>query len=751
MLVGRARRVALSIAVVCPAFALSCLDRPVSSVAPQLKASFSSVLKQDAIDKVDVLVVVDNSSSMADKQAYLSQAVPDLVARLVEPRCLPDGGGAPVARDGSGACPQGSKEEFRPVHDMHVGVISTSLGPRLGDTCDPNNPADPNFGKNHYDDAAHLLNRAGADEHAQAAMGTASYLAWLPPVPENAGKPAPEGSVALTDKSLLISAFQDAIVGVHQNGCGIESQLEAFYRFLVQPDPYDHLDGSSGRAAWVGVDSAILSQRKAFLRPDSLVVILALTDENDSEVDVRALGGSANLFMSRAWDPPRGASPCAVDPNDPACTSCALLGANAGSDPTCAKGPYSAWSDWGFDMNLRHVDMKQKYGLDVQYPLSRYVDGLRALTVPDRRGEYPKPGGGYVGQANCDNPLYAASLPDPQVTDPDALCHLPHGPRTPDMVYFAHIGGVPSSLLHVDPSDPAYGTVADADWRRILGKDPAHFDTSGIDPHMVESFSPRAGLPPPSAASNADPVSGREWLTDAYGRVDLEYACTFPLASPRVCADPKDTACDCAGADSRPSTQVPSVCDPASPTTQRFAKAYPTVRELELAKDLGTQGIVSSICPAHVTEQSPGDPLYGYRPAMNAIVDRLKSHLAAQCLPQPLSLEGDLAPCLVIEELTGGSAKSCADVPGLSALSPEAQKQFDGQRLAQGEAKTAAELPLACALAQIPSAASTSCESSTAPGWCYVKGGECAQAIRFSQVSQPQTGTKLTLECLEKY
>jgi hypothetical protein len=34
------------------------------------------------------------------------------------------------------------------------------------------------------------------------------------------------------------------------------------------------------------------------------------------------------------------------------------------------------------------------------------------------------------------------------------------------------------------------------------------------------------------------------------------------------------------------------------------------------------QGVIGSICPQHVTEQSAGDPLYGYRPAMNMLISR---------------------------------------------------------------------------------------------------------------------------------
>ena len=67
------------------ASAAGCLTRPVAQLEPTTKVSFTTAFKQTAVDKVDLLVLVDNSSSMGDKQAYLSQAVPDLVKRLVQP------------------------------------------------------------------------------------------------------------------------------------------------------------------------------------------------------------------------------------------------------------------------------------------------------------------------------------------------------------------------------------------------------------------------------------------------------------------------------------------------------------------------------------------------------------------------------------------------------------------------------------------------------------------------------------------
>jgi hypothetical protein len=69
--------------------------------------------------------------------------------------------------------------------------------------------------------------------------------------------------------------------------------------------------------------------------------------------------------------------------------------------------------------------------------------------------------------------------------------------------------------------------------------------------------------------------------------------------------------------------ELPPICDQTTQTLQTGAKAYPTVRELLLAKLLGTQGIVASICPDHVAEDAPGDPLWGYRPAIGILISRL--------------------------------------------------------------------------------------------------------------------------------
>src|SRR5450432_1999086 len=112
-------------AAVCLALEVSsgCLDRPVSATPPITRTSFTKSIDESAIDKVDLLFDIDNSASMADKQAFLARAIPDLITRLVTPNCV-DANKKPtgkvVAADGTCATGQ---PEFAPIHDMHIGIV----------------------------------------------------------------------------------------------------------------------------------------------------------------------------------------------------------------------------------------------------------------------------------------------------------------------------------------------------------------------------------------------------------------------------------------------------------------------------------------------------------------------------------------------------------------------------------------------------------------------------------------------------
>jgi hypothetical protein len=901
------------------AFEGGCLDRPVAAIEPLTKTNYSNVVAQNAVDQLDILFDIDNSASMGDKQTLLELAIPDLIHRLVNPLCLDDVTNVSKGYSAGGICPTGQTREFNPVHDMHLGIVSSSLGSRGGNLCPPGqttNNGMPFFDGmpsifSHTDDQGHLLGRSALSplaggtfptnaetEVSSPVVGAPSttvqaqdFIDWFP-MPPSASDPialvgvqALSPATLITDPTALETDFANLVTGVHAFGCGIESQLESWYRFLVQPDPYASIApaGSPSPGSWVGYDQTILQQRHDFLRPNSLVAILVLSDENDSEIDTRSYGGYGANFMTSglplyeggpSFQPARGTTACLTVPDSPACMSCLSTSAPM-SDANCALGPYTSGVDWGNDANLRHVHMKQKYGFDhLQYPIQRYYLGLTSPTVPDRDHEYPPSTnrnptyqggirflGGTPSQLNCTNPLFAPPLADGSTSLPDGsdlssatLCNTAHpavlgrgrftasagGPQP--LVFFAHIGGVPHQLLQsqvgvdcpagkLQEDCPQKDTLAQADWVKILGAgaaaatfdsaptvDPAAY--AGIDPHMIEDYQPRTGSglvasPPQPLGGGPDPINGREWVTDtatpshANLPVDREYACIFPLvdattgaATPRDCSNSADfvnqEACDCStkGLLSASPTAIPAVCGqcPGTGSTtcsqagtdynlQYYAKAYPTIREIELVHLMGSQGILSSLCPIHPNYKNGDseDPVFGYRPAVTSIINRLKTALTSTCLPARLTpaattVENDplgcgtgdaCVQCLILATLSPTDKTSCAGYAalGLPLRSPS-QEVLANYAFQQGDAGIAGTV---CEVAQIPYVAddagdSSSCKNDSRLGWCYVQGpvaGEgCAaahtpQAIVFSQGSDGQqtslpNGSSVSLQCLEQ-
>ncbi|HRH00414.1 MAG TPA: hypothetical protein PLR99_29420, partial [Polyangiaceae bacterium] len=139
------------------------------------------------IDRLDLLLVIDNSRSMGDKQALLSEAVPDLIHSLVTPNCV-DGDGKPTGDRADPAAEEGKecargKAEFKPVVDLHVGVVSSAMGGFGSDACAPDvqNPTNITLSA-HNDDRGQLINRAGAKELAIGNASPSNFLSWFPGV-----------------------------------------------------------------------------------------------------------------------------------------------------------------------------------------------------------------------------------------------------------------------------------------------------------------------------------------------------------------------------------------------------------------------------------------------------------------------------------------------------------------------------------------------------------------------------------------
>ena len=579
--------------------------------------------------KVDLLFMIDNSSSMADKQSILSQVVGDLLRRLMNPACVdPITGLVLGPRRSDGTCAAG-EEDFNPILDLHVGIISSSLGShgaRLSNGQDVCPDLDPSTNP-HNNDNAHLLVRTlvnGVEGIALQAEG--GFLSWS----------------GTGNSETIVASFQSMVIGVGQHGCGYEAQLESIYRFLNEPNPYASIavtgsNGSNpGETVLTDTDALLLQQRRDFLRPDSLVAVVAVTDENDCSINdsfpqgFYALLPPVSSALGQISQLQRGTSACDTNPNDPCCVSCAQALPAGCTDTACQDGG-SVLARAIDAENVRCFDQKRRYGVDFLYPVERYIQGFTQAEVSDLRS-------GQLAKNSLFSDLGCVNGKDQSGNDCVAA-----PARDPRLVFFTAIVGVPWQDIAVDPNDLTKGyktarQIAEQNiWSSIIGDPKPGGGAPPIlpsDPHMIESIAPRPGLPGPDSPATADSINGHDWETSGAvpPNADLQFACTFPLPSPEVCP-PATPDCDCSDNLSGMGGTVQDYKSPLcqDPTnngyghTQFRGKAYPGLRELRVLEGLGDQAIAASICPVNVTDSTRAD--FGYRPAIAALINRIRAPL----------------------------------------------------------------------------------------------------------------------------
>jgi hypothetical protein len=631
-----------------------CLDRPVAPATPQVAARVLTDMKQNKISKIDLLFMIDNSSSMADKQAILSQAVPDLVKRLIEPKCVDKVTGMVVGDAVNNQCTTGVLD-FEPIKDIHIGIISSSLGAHgASGVCDDASDVRDKRMNPHNNDRGHLITRDKNDDTV-ATFGNKGFLTY---------NPSTMG--ALGTVAQVVQPFRTMVEGVGQHGCGYEASLESIYRFLIDPEPFNILEidtsrRPTGEAKLVGIDQELLKQRADFLRPDSLVSIMIVTDENDCSV----VDGDQGFYplLSRPGGGSilgRGTSACLTNPNDACCFNCNVQETPTGcqpatNDPECTKSVATEAED---SRNLRCFNQKQKYGQSFLYPVKRYIDGFSNAKVPNRKGEL------------VDNPLYSDLL-----CKPESDCQAA---RDKSLVLVAGITGVPWQLISKDPNTLAGGYKSakelhdDKLWVKLVGTpgNETSAPTPPRDPHMIESVTPRIGLAGPGSGATADPIHGHEWepsKLEGSPNSDLQYACTFALPAPKPC-DLGGSDCDCTGTPTELANTKNPLCQAGADFTrnQLRAKAYPGTRILQVLEGLDpAQAIVASICPVHVDMNRIDAPDYGYTPAIQTLISRLRVLLRGQCLPRPIEVKPDgTVPCIVIEAFKSNGACACDGIPG---------------------------------------------------------------------------------------
>jgi hypothetical protein len=546
-------------------------------------------------------------------------------------------------------------------------VITSSLGGNGGTLCAPEHgEAYWNVTQN---DRGHLIARTGRGFDAPpATWNGVGFLSWDP---EGSARNPQNLAPGESDPGALQANFENLVSGAGEQGCGYEASLEAWYRFLVDPDPplevvYD--PGPPPATVAQGLDTVLLDQRAQFLRPDSLVAIIMLSDENDCSVIDHSIGYLVGDPHDGAM--PRATSQCDTDPNHPCCLSCIQASwpsdcADPRTDPNCQAGMFHGDVDDSNDrLNLRCYRQKKRFGLDLLHPTTRYVQALTAHELTTRAGE------------PIANPLFSENHP----YYPDLVPRMDSS-----LIFLAGIVGVPwqdiaTEASLVDPDTLRYLNAEEIAelgiWDQILGQPDASPPVPPADPFMVESVAPREGtnprtgigMSPPSPTSGGNGINGHEYTVTNNG--DLQYACIFPLAAPRDCAEtPEGEGCDCRS--NRESENRP-LCDG---TTQTHAKAYPGTRFLEVLRDYGANSVVASICPKNpdCAPEDAADPDCGYNPAVAAIIDRLKVPLNGTCLPRQLATDSNgLVLCQVVEVTRQPRPAPCGDeLPGRSTVEPE--------------------------------------------------------------------------------
>ncbi len=793
------------------AFAAACSSQDDACKGALTSKLIAEKLTQSAVDKVDLLLAVDNSRSMADKQQILALAVPDLIKGFANPPCIDAATGAEAGTpDGPLAkCPAGTRRKIDPILDIHVGVISSSLGGHGSDACGASGA-----GKASNDDKGHLLDRK--DPTTAEKVATYQGLGFLAWDPEQQHAPPGEAdldadSAADPDATALVPQLRDLVLGAGQVGCGYESQLESWYRFLVDPSPPEGITlDQDGTIVLNGVDKVLLDQRKAFLRPDSLVGILMLTDENDCSIRESGqlyFAAQQKTTNGSPFHLPRARAVCDQAPNDECCFSCGQTGPKdqdgtplCSADPSCKTpdGKTVYLDETTDNINLRCFNQKRRFGIDFLYGTDRYQKALSSSTVTDRNG------------AVVANPLFS----DLDPSDGD------NNTRTAGLVFLAGIVGVPwQDIARTDANGkpdleqgldlsgaPRGGFKSASEmaqtlpgkeystWDVILGR-PDEYPAAGAlpkDPLMIESVDPRAGTNPITGdvlaapgQGPSNPINGSEWTIPK--KDDLQYACIFPLVKIDAAGNLSPDVRDCsvpgkyAGCDCEDKTNDNPLCQPAAAgnTDQVRAKAYPGLRELQVLRDIGGQGIVGSVCPAQL--QSPGAPDFGYRRALDALTDRLTPAISTSCLQTTLTADADgRVTCAILEvrRVDAGQAAACNACDAGGRL-PVGESRADMVSSVQSDAPNAG-YNCFCEIPQLtgtgPGEALWTCQNDASPdpvqasgapvdGYCYIDLAQgvgdpavveaCPETekrlLRFVGKGEARSGSTLYIACVDEH
>ncbi len=307
-------------ALVATALLTGCLERELAPLNPCLVSGVTVQVVANNIDKVDLLFMVDNSSSMEDKQKNLRLHVPQLVQTLVTGMRSPN-----------------DPHPFPPVKDLHISVVDSDMG---------------------------LVGVTGIIGGCSGTVGTAGSIGFGDDgLFQHTPHPSPESPTCDATYPTFLSYVANSAAGpsaakleqdfgcvanVGATGCGFEQQLEATLKSLWPAQYADPKTGKPASNPYTFLTDAAHPQEAlghgdganaGFQRNDpttgtSLLAIIVLSDEDDGST------GDMGLYA------PSASAPSWIEP---------------------------ITKD---NLNLRPLIGSNRNHL---YPISRYVDAFKAL------------------------------------------------------------------------------------------------------------------------------------------------------------------------------------------------------------------------------------------------------------------------------------------------------------------------------------------------------------------------------------
>ena len=200
-----------------------CPDRTISEVSPEQGRVEYKDIPVDINRKLDILFVIDDSPSMADKQANLKANFPNFIN---------------VLNTIAGGLP-----------DIHLGVVTSDLG-----TSGADGMTAPSIGGTAQGGCS-AQGKAGALQTYGTALVTGKYISDAPP--------AAAGGMRMTNYTGTLALAFSAIASAGANGCGFEQHIEAAKRAL-QPTN---------------------TANAGFLRPEAYLAVIFLADEDDCSME----------------------------------------------------------------------------------------------------------------------------------------------------------------------------------------------------------------------------------------------------------------------------------------------------------------------------------------------------------------------------------------------------------------------------------------------------------------------------------